>query len=71
MCEYTTLGVHTEENCIGSVGAHVYRNVQKSQENVRQEHLLCQSISKCCMTWTSSPDDLFFAWKYCVVTVGS
>ncbi len=50
MCEYTTLGVYTEENCIGSVGTHVYRNVQKSQENVRQKHLLCQSISKCCMT---------------------
>lgn len=46
-----------------SVGAHVYCHVQKSQENVRQKHLLCQSISKISMTGLHRPDDVFFLWK--------
>ena len=45
------------------MGAHVYRNVQKSQENVRQKHLLCQSISKISMAGLHRPDDVFFLWK--------
>ena len=46
-----------------SVGAHVYCSVQKSQENVRQKHLLCQSISKISMAGLHLPDYVFFLWK--------
>jgi hypothetical protein len=61
--EYTTLGVYAEGSCIASVGAHVYGNVQTSQENVKQKHLLCQSISESCIAGLYRPDDVFFAWK--------
>ena len=61
--EYTTLGVNAEGSCIALVGAHVYCNAQKSQENVKHKHLLCQSISESCMAGLHHPDDVFFAWK--------
>ena len=43
--------------------AHVYYNAQKSQENVRQKHLLCQPISEICMVGHHRPDDVFLSWK--------
>ena len=52
-----------KETVSPSVGAHVYCSVQKSQENVRQKHLLCQSISKISMTGLHRPDDVFILWK--------
>ena len=63
LCEYTLLGVYAEGNCIGSVDAHVYYNVQKSQENVRQKHLLCQPISEICMVEPHRPDGAALSWK--------
>ena len=63
LCEYTLLDVYAEGNCIGSVDAHVYYNVQKSQENVRQKHLLCQPISEICMVGLHRPDGVFLSWK--------
>ena len=63
LCEYTLLGVYAEGSCIGSVDAHVYCNVQKSQENVRQKHLLCQLISGICMVGHHRPEGVFLSWK--------
>ncbi len=63
LCEYTLLGVYAERNSIGSLGAHVYCNVQKSQENVRQKHHLCQFISEICMVGLHRPDGVFLSWK--------
>ena len=63
LCEYTLLGVYAEGNCIGSVDAHGYNNVQKSQENVRQNHLLCQFISEVCMVGLHRPEGVFLSWK--------
>ena len=63
LCEYTLLGVYAEGNCIGSVDTHMYYTVQKSQENVRQKHLLCQPISEICMVGLHRPDGVFLSWK--------
>jgi hypothetical protein len=46
-----------------SVATHVYGNVQKSQENVRQKHLLCQSILEISMAGLHRPSDVFYLWK--------
>ena len=43
--------------------AHVYYTVQKSQENVRQKHLLCQPISEICMVEPHRPDGAALSWK--------
>ena len=63
LCDYTLLGVYAEGSCIGSVDVHVYCNVQKSQENVRQKHHLCQPISEICMAGLHRPDGVFLSWK--------
>lgn len=43
--------------------APVYYTVQKSQENVRQKHLLCQPISEICMVELHRPDGAALSWK--------
>ena len=62
LCDYTISGVYAEGNYIARSVVCV-ANVQKSQENVRQKHLLCQSISKISMAGLHRPDDGFFLWK--------
>ena len=52
-----------KETVLAQVDAHVYYNVQKSQENVRQKHLLCQPISEICMAGLHRPDGVFLSWK--------